>query len=203
LRRVAEVGAAARAGAAYVGINFYPPSPRSVDLALGRELALAAPPGLAKVGLFVDPSDAQIDATLAAVPLDFLQLHGGEAPERVAELRARTGLPVIKAVGIRAPDDLGALPRYEAVADQILVDAKPPRGAALPGGNGVGFDHALIAGRAWRRPWLLAGGLTPMNVAEAARLTGARQVDVSSGVESSPGVKDAGLVAAFMAALAA
>ena len=131
-----------------------------------------------------------------------LQLHGREAPDRVAAIRARYGLPVMKAVGLRDAGDLPAIAEYEAVADQILVDAKPPEGAVLPGGNGVGFDWRLIVGRQWAKPWMLAGGLTPENVAEAVRLTGARQVDVSSGVETTPGEKDPAKIAAFCAALA-
>jgi phosphoribosylanthranilate isomerase len=129
-----------------------------------------------------------------------LQLHGHETPARVAEVRARYGLPVMKVVGVSDESDLAAIGGYEAVADQIMVDAKPPKGAVLPGGNGVAFDWGLIAGRRWTKPWMLAGGLTAGNVAEAVRLTGARQVDVSSGVESAPGVKDAGMIAAFLKA---
>ena len=157
-----------------------------------RRLPLAAsvPPGVAKVALTVDADDAALDALLARVPVDMLQLHGHESPERVAEVRARYGLPVMKAVGVAGEEDLPALDDYGRVADQILVDAKPPKGADLPGGNGLAFDWRLIAGRRWPVPWMLAGGLTPENVAEAIRLTGARQVDVSSGVESMPGVKD-------------
>ena len=198
-----DVEAAARAGAAYMGLVFYPKSPRNVSLERACELAVAAPPGLAKVALMVDPDDAALDAVTAAVPLDMIQLHGAETPGRVREVRRRTGLPVMKAVGIRSAEDLPALDAYAAVADQILVDAKPPAGAALPGGNGVGFDWRLIAGRRWSGPWMLAGGLTPETVAEAVRLTGARQVDVSSGVERAPGVKDADRIAAFVAAASA
>ena len=201
LRTPADMDAAARAGAAYVGLVLYPPSPRALDLDAARDLALAAPPGLARVALLVDPDDALLDAVAARLPVDVVQLHGSESPARVAEARARVGLPVIRAVGLRDAGDLAALDAAEEVADQVLVDAKPPRGAALPGGNGIGFDWSLIAGRRWRRPWLLAGGLNAGNVAEAVRLTGARQVDVSSGVESAPGVKDAGLIEAFAAAL--
>jgi phosphoribosylanthranilate isomerase len=196
LTRPSDVEACARAGAAYMGLVFFPPSPRCVTQATARDLALAAPPGLAKVGLMVDPDDALLDAVLAAVPLDMIQLHGRETPERVRDVRAR-GLPVMKAVGLREAADLARIAAYEGVADQILVDAKPPEGGVLPGGNGVGFDHALIAGRRWAGPWMLAGGLTPESVAEAVRLTGARQVDVSSGVESAPGVKDPARIAAF------
>ena len=202
LRRVADVDAAARAGAAYVGLVFFAPSPRCVTPEGARAMALRAPPGLAKVALLVDPDDAALDAVTAVVPLDMIQLHGAETPARVAAVRARTGLPVMKAIGIRAPGDLAEFDRFADVADQILVDAKPPAGAALPGGNGAGFDWTLLSGRAWRRPWMLAGGLDAGNVAEAVRITGARQVDVSSGIESAPGVKDAALMAAFADALA-
>lgn len=203
LRTLADVAAAADAGAGYMGLVFFPKSPRNVSVETARDLASAAPIGLAKVALMVDPDDAMLDAVNAAVPLDMIQLHGAETPERVAEIRARCGLPVMKAVGLRDAGDLPALDAYAAVADQILVDAKPPQGADLPGGNGVGFDWRLIAGREWSGPWMLAGGLTPENVAEAVRLTGARQVDVSSGVERAPGEKDAARIAAFCAALRA
>lgn len=202
LTTLTDVAAVAEAGAAYMGLVFFPKSPRNVTIAQARDLALAAPVGLAKVALLVNPDDALLDAITGKVPLDMIQLHGAETPARVAEVRTRTGLPVMKAVGLRDAADLAALDRYANVADQILVDAKPPEGADLPGGNGVGFDWRLIAGREWTKPWMLAGGLTPDNVAEAVRLTGARQVDVSSGVESEPGVKDAGLIAAFCAAAA-
>lgn len=200
LSRPAHVAEAVAAGAAYVGFVFFPKSPRNVPAEVARDLALEVPFGVAKVGLFVDPSDAFLDEVLALVPLDLVQLHGHESPERVAEVRARAGLPVMKAVGVSTAEDLPQLDAYEAVADQILVDAKAPAGAALPGGNGLPFDWQLIAGRSWTRPWMLAGGLTPENVAEAVRLTGATQVDVSSGVESLPGEKDAALIRAFVAA---
>lgn len=163
-------------------------------------LAADVPPGVARVGLFVNPDDALLDAVLARVPLDILQLHGSESPERVARIKARTGLPVMKAVGVADAADLEALWDYGLVADMLLVDAKPPKDAALPGGNGLSFDWRLLVGRKWLKPWMLAGGLTPENVAEAVRLTGARIVDVSSGVESAPGQKDAGLIRAFVAA---
>jgi phosphoribosylanthranilate isomerase len=201
LRTVADVQVVADAGAAYFGLVFFAKSPRNLTLQQGRELALAAPPGLAKVALTVDADDATLDTITEAMPLDMLQLHGHESPVRVAEVRARYGLPVMKAVGVADEGDLAALFDYSTVADQILVDAKPPKGGALPGGNGLAFDWRLVAGRRWLRPWMLAGGLTPLNVAEAVRLTGAAQVDLSSGVESSPGVKDPALIGAFFAAL--
>ena len=200
VRSLADMEAAARMGAAYVGFVLYPPSPRALTIAAARDLALGGPPGPARVALLVDPDDALLDA-VAGLPIDFVQLHGAETPARLMDVRARTGLPVIRSVGLRDAGDLAALDAAEALADQVLVDAKPPRGAALPGGNGIGFDWSLIAGRSWRKPWLLAGGLMAGNVAEAARLTGAMQVDVSSGVESAPGVKDAVLMEAFAAAL--
>jgi phosphoribosylanthranilate isomerase len=201
LTRPDDMGMLAAAGVSFAGLNFFPPSPRCLAPAQARALALAAPPGLARVGLFVDADDALLATVLADVPLDMIQLHGHESPARVAEVRARFGLPVIKAVGVAGPDDLPALDAAARVADMVLVDAKPPRGAALPGGNGLAFDWRLIAGRRWSVPWLLAGGLTPANVAEAVRLTGARQVDVASGVETAPGIKDAAKIAAFVEAL--
>lgn len=200
LRTPADVAAVARAGAAYAGFVFFAKSPRNVTLPEARLAALAAPPGLAKVALTVDADDATLDAIVEAVPLDMLQLHGHETPDRVAQVRARYGLPVMKAIGLADESDLPAIFEFSTVADQILIDAKPPRGADLPGGNGLAFDWRLLAGRRWLRPWMLAGGLTAENVAEAVRLTGARQVDVSSGVESAPGVKDAARIAAFVAA---
>lgn len=203
LRTPADVTAVARAGAAYAGFVFFAKSPRNVTLPEARLAALAAPPGLAKVALTVDADDATLDAIVEAVPLDMLQLHGHESPDRVAQVRARYRLPVMKAVGLADESDLPAIFAFSTVADQILIDAKPPRGADLPGGNGLAFDWRLLAGRRWLRPWMLAGGLTAENVAEAVRLTGARQVDVSSGVESAPGVKDAARIAAFVAAACA
>ena len=203
LRTPADVTAVARAGAAYAGFVFFAKSPRNVTLPEARLAALAAPPGLAKVALTVDADDATLDAIVEAVPLDMLQLHGHESPDRVAQVRARYRLPVMKAIGLADESDLPAIFAFSTVADQILIDAKPPRGADLPGGNGLAFDWRLLEGRRWLRPWILAGGLTAENVAEAVRLTGARQVDVSSGVESAPGVKDAARIAAFVAAACA
>lgn len=200
LREPEHVVAAAEAGAAYVGLVFFEKSPRHVTPERARDVALAAPVGLAKVALVVNAEDAFLDRLVETVPLDMLQLHGRESPERVAEIRARYGLPVMKAVGIAEEADLAALQTYGAVADQLLVDAKPPKGAELPGGNGLAFDWRLVNRKYWPCPWMLAGGLTPENVAEAVRITGARQVDVSSGVESAPGVKDVGLIRDFVAA---
>lgn len=200
LRTVADMAAVVSAGAAYAGFVFFPKSPRHLTTDQARLLAFAAPPGLAKVALTVNADDATLDEIIEAVPLDMLQLHGAESPERVAEVRARYGLPVMKAVGVADEADLAVLTEYSLAADQILIDAKPPKGADLPGGNGLSFDWRLLVGRKWLRPWMLAGGLTPENVAEAIRLTGARQVDVSSGVERAPGMKDAALIAEFVKA---
>ena len=198
LATVDDVRACADADANYMGLVFFEKSPRNITIPAARELALAAPLGLAKVALVVNPSDAELDAITATVPLDMVQLHGRETPERVAEVKARFGLPVMKAVGIADGDDLPKLESYFGVADQILVDAKPPKGGELPGGNGLSFDWRLLAGRRWPCPWMLAGGLTPENVAQAVKMTGAKQVDVSSGVEDAPGQKNAELIQKFV-----
>ena len=192
--------AAISAGARYIGFVFFPPSPRHLNTDAARLLALAVPPGVVKVGLFVDAADSEVDQVLERVPLDMLQLHGHETPERLQELRARTGLPIMKALGLATKDDLAALDIWSRVADQILVDARPPADAPLPGGNGLAFDWRLLEGRRWSLPWMLAGGLTPDNVAEAIARTRARQVDVSSGVEATPGLKDAARIRTFLAA---
>lgn len=197
LSRPEDVTAAADAGAAYVGFVFFPKSPRNVSIEQAAALAVTVPVGIAKVALVVNASDAELDAIVEAVPLDMLQLHGAESVERVREVRARYGLPVMKAVGVVDADDLPALDAYAMAADQLLIDAKPPKNADLPGGNGLSFDWRLIAGKSWPVPWMLAGGLTPDNAAEAVAMTGARQLDVSSGVEASVGVKDGELMTAF------
>ena len=197
----AHVAAAARSGAAYVGFVFFPKSPRNVSLARARALALETPLGVAKVALVVNADDTLLDALTAEVPLDMLQLHGSETPERVTEVKNRYGLPVMKAVGVSDAADLQSIDLYSTVADQLLIDAKPAKGSKLPGGNGLSFDWKLLRGRKyWTKPWMLAGGLTPDNAAEAVALTGARQLDVSSGVESAPGIKDPELIARFIAA---
>jgi len=205
LTSAAAVAHAAGAGAAYVGFVFYPPSPRALELDAARTLARGAPAGVTRVALVVDADDAFLDRLVAEVPVDMLQLHGDESPERVTAIRARTGLPVMKVVGIRDAEDVARIADYEAVADQLLIDAKPPREGVgiLPGGNALSFDWRLIAGRRWARPWLLAGGLTAANVATAVRLTGALEVDVSSGVESARGVKDLDRISAFIRAASA
>jgi phosphoribosylanthranilate isomerase len=200
LKSPADVAAVVAAGAAYAGFNFFPKSPRHVTPETARAIALEAPEGLCKVALVVDADDPTLDEIVRIVPLDMLQLHGYETPARVAEIKARYGLPVMKVIGVAGEADLAPLLDYSLVADQILVDAKAPKDAVLPGGNGLTFDWRLLVGRKWLKPWMLAGGLTPDNVAQAIRLTGARQVDVASGVESAPGVKDAARIAAFVEA---
>ncbi|MCK0141740.1 phosphoribosylanthranilate isomerase [Aliiroseovarius sp. F20344] len=200
LKDPAQLAAAVDAGARYIGFNFFPKSPRSVTLDQAAALMLDVPTGVAKVSLVVDMDNAGIEDIVKHTTTDMIQLHGSESPERVAEVKAIFGLPVIKAIGISGPDDVAQIERFAGVADQLLIDAKAPKGADLPGGNGVTFDWRLVQRKYWPCPWMLAGGLTPENVAEAIRLTGANQVDVSSGVETAPGIKDEGLIAAFCAA---
>lgn len=198
LRTEQDVTAAHIAGARYVGFVFFPKSPRHLSLDEAARLATHTPAGLCKVALTVNADNEMLDALTASVPLDMLQLHGGETPARVAEVKARYGLPVMKAIGIADAADLAQIDAYQRVADQFLIDAKPPKDADLPGGNGLAFDWQLLAGRKWHSPWMLAGGLTPDNVAEAIRRTGAQQVDVSSGTEAKIGVKDAALIHALV-----
>jgi len=201
LRTVPDVLAAADEGAAYVGFVFFAKSPRNVTLEQAVALAVEVPVGVAKVALVVNADNEFLDALTATVPLDMLQLHGSEPPARVAEVKARYGLPVMKAIGIADASDLAQIDTYAAVADQLLIEAKPPKGADRPGGNGATFDWQLLANRKyWTKPWMLAGGLTLDNVAAAIATTGAQQVDLSSGVESAPGVKDPALIKAFVAA---
>jgi len=200
IRDAEALDAAVAAGADLVGFVFFPPSPRAVTPAQAGALSARHAGGPVRVGLFVDPTDDDLAAALAAVPLGLLQLHGEETPERAASIRARFGVPVMKALGIGAPADLDAADAFAPVVDRFLFDAKPPPGGPLPGGNAQPFEWRLMAGRAIAKPWLLAGGLTPGNVAEAIRIAGAPGVDVSSGVESARGVKDPALIRAFIAA---
>lgn len=195
-----HVVAAAAAGARYLGFVFFPKSPRNISVADAARLLEDVPIGVAKVALTVNADDAMLDRIVGETTVDMLQLHGSESPERVAQVKARFGLPVMKAIGIAGPEDVGQIELYAGVADQLLIDAKAPKSADLPGGNGISFDWRLVQRKYWPCPWMLAGGLTPENVAEAVRLTGAKQVDVSSGVESAPGIKDEKLIAAFCAA---
>ncbi|MES0825905.1 phosphoribosylanthranilate isomerase [Ruegeria sp. SCP11] len=196
-----HVRASVDAGARYLGFNFFPKSPRYVSPEQAAELAAPVPVGVAKVALVVNATDELLDSITRTVPFDMLQLHGSETVERVREVKDRYGLPVMKVIGVAEAEDLAAIDAYSDVADQLLIDAKAPKNAVLPGGNGLAFDWRLLAGRKyWRKPWMLAGGLNPDNVAEAIRMTGAQQVDVASGVESAPGVKDGDLIKAFIKA---
>jgi len=192
-----DITACAEAGARYIGFNFFPRSPRYLPPGQAAAVAAEVPMGIAKVGLVVNVTDAELDHLTQAVPIDMLQLHGAETPERVAQLKARYGLPIMKVVGIASAEDIAKIDHYTGVADQILIDAKAPKDATLPGGNGLSFDWTLLDGRRWSLPWMLAGGLTAANVGEAIRRTGATQVDVASGVEAAPGVKTAELIKAF------
>jgi len=196
----AAVAAAIEGGAAYLGFVFYPPSPRAVSPKRAAQLCVSVPPGVQRVGMFVDADDAAIAAVLDIAALDILQFHGQESPERVAEVKARFNRPVMKAIAIADPEDVLAGSRYEDHADMLLFDAKPPRRAdALPGGNGLAFDWRLIADRRWRLPWMLSGGLTAALLPEAVQVSGAAAVDVSSGVERRPGDKDPDKIREFLA----
>lgn len=185
--------------AAYAGFVFFPRSPRNVMPAQAAALSARAEGRIRRVGLFVDAEDAMIGDAVASARLDVLQLHGGESPERAAQLRARFGLPVWKALSVASAGDVAKANAYAGAIDMVLFDAKTPKGA-LPGGMGLSFDWSLVAG--WKGPlaWGLAGGLTPQNVVQAVQLTGAPLVDTSSGVESAPGIKDVDRIAAFCAA---
>lgn len=194
--------AAIGGGASLVGFVFYPPSPRSLTPEEAAPLARAAGSAVVRVGLFVDPTDDELDRTIGKVPLDLLQLHGKESPDRVGAVRRRFGIPVMKAIPVAVAADLAVAADYFDVADRLLFDAKPPKDLknALPGGNAVSFDWRLLAGRTWPLPWMLSGGLHADNLAEAVRITGASAVDVSSGVEERPGRKDPARIGAFLTA---
>ena len=205
IRSVAALEAARAAGADFFGLVFFTRSPRALPLAEARELASLARTGprtISSVALVVDADDSLIDQIAAEVRPDWLQLHGKETVERARAIRTRTGLKIIKAVSVSAAGNAERAADYldAGAADLLLFDAKPPPGAVLPGGNGVPFDWRLLDPPQVRRPFMLSGGLTPENVTEAVRLTHAAIVDVSSGVESSPGDKDPGLIRRFVAA---
>ena len=192
--------AAMDGGADMVGFVFYPKSPRAIDPAEAAELADILPEGIQKVGLFVDADDALLDSVISQLRLDVIQCHGQESPERIQAIRLEYGLPVIKAIAIAEPADVASMEPYLDVADQLLFDTKPPAGALLPGGNAVSFDWTLLRDKNIGLPWMLAGGLTADNVAEAIRISGAKAVDVSSGVETAPGQKDPAKILAFIKA---
>ena len=190
--------------ASHVGLVFYSPSPRAVNPGEAMALSAVVPERVQKVGLFVDPEDDQIDKTLSVVKLDMLQLHGDETPERVRDLKARTGKKVMKVIKVSEPEDLVRAEAYVRIADALMFDAKPPKGMkdALPGGNAVSFDWRILSGRKWPLPWMLAGGLTKYNVETAVELSGARIVDTSSGVEDVPGHKNVDKITEFLRAVA-
>lgn len=196
----AGMAAAIAGGADFVGLVFFAKSPRAVSPERAAELLDGVPARVTRVGLLVDPEDALLDDVLMHVRLDLLQLHGSETPERVEAVRLAFGTPVMKALGVSGAADLDAAREYAEVADRLLFDAKPPAGADRPGGHARAFDWTLLKGRKWPCPWMLAGGLTPENVAEAIAESGAPAVDVSSGVESAPGVKDPDRILRFIKA---
>lgn len=201
LKTPETVDAAVAGGAFMLGFNFFAKSPRYVTPALAAELGERVPAKVIKVGLVVDADDESIAAILAAAKLDLLQLHGKETPERVAAIRARFGLPVMKVVSVADATDIASANQYEGVADRLMFDTKPPKSLAnaLPGGNAISFDWSLLQGRRFRLPWMLAGGLHAANLAEAVRATGTPAVDTSSGVEDRPGEKNISKIKEFLA----
>lgn len=199
LSTASTLDAALDAGADVVGFVFFEKSPRHLSLEQAGALAERARGRAQIAALTVDASNAALDAIVAAIAPDHLQLHGRETPARVTDLRRMFGLSTIKAIGVSGADDLAMANDYAESADRLLFDAKAPKDARLPGGNGVAFDWRLLARLDLRRPWLLSGGLDPENVAQAIAITGARGVDVSSGVESAPGRKDVEKIRAFIA----
>jgi len=203
LNTTAAVAAAVDGGAALVGFVFFPASPRAVTAEEAARLCAPVPASVIRVGLVVDADDDALAGILATAPLDLLQLHGSESPDRVARIKDRFGLPVMKAVGIATAADIAAAHTYEGVADRLMFDARPPRGADRPGGNALAFDWDLIRGQDWPLPWVLAGGLTAANLARAVAASGAQTVDVSSGVEDRPGVKSVRKIKEFLDTAAA
>lgn len=200
LKEAEHVDAAVKAGAGLTGFVFFERSPRNVSIAEAKMLTARVPAGVRKVALSVDADDDVLRAIIDGAGVDTLQLHGSETVERVRQVRENFGLPVIKAVPISTLEDVEAARNYEAHADMLLFDAKPPKDATRPGGNAESFDWTLLQGAGFRVPWLLAGGLTPENVAEAVRISGAPMADVSSGVEDAPGRKNTRKIHDFIAA---
>lgn len=201
LSTIEGIDAALNGGASHVGFVHFARSPRHLEPQKLAEIAQRVPPHVKRVAVLVDAEDALIDTLISAGGIQLLQLHGKESPARAAELARRTGLEIWKAISVKTAADLAAGAAYAGAADRLLYDAKTPDGAALPGGMGMRFDWSLLAGHRASQPWGLSGGLDPDNVAEAIRMTGAPLVDVSSGVESAPGVKDVGRIAAFCRAV--
>jgi phosphoribosylanthranilate isomerase len=200
IRTAEALGAALQARADLIGLVFFPPSPRNLSIEEAEPLAEYARGFAAVVALVVDADDALLERIMAAVHPDMLQLHGSETPARVAEIRERFGKPVMKAIKVATAEDAEAALAYQEIADLILFDARPPKGADRPGGHGAAFDWSVLAGVRDKVPFMLSGGLTPENVGDAIRATGATAVDVSSGVETAPGIKNPGLIRAFIRA---
>jgi len=198
VRSISDIQVAVEAGAAYIGVVFFPKSSRNLSLDQGRLLMQGAPMGVCKVGLMVNPNNKFIESVLNKVPIDMIQLHGEESVNRVAEIKKNFGLPVMKAIGMRSEGDILKIDEYSEVADQILVDAASEPGSKNPGGNGKPFDWRVISDISWSKPWMLAGGLNQKNVIQAIRLTKAIQVDVSSGVEILKGIKSGPKITKFI-----
>ncbi len=194
------LNAATSNGARFIGFVFYPPSPRHIDVNIAQDLAYQLPTGVRGVGLFVDPTDEQLETVLSRVQLDMIQLHGNEIPERVAQIKEKHVMPIIKAFPVRTAEDIDRAEDFSEVADWFLFDAKPPN-ADLPGGTGHSFDWGLLKGKSFSKPWMLSGGLTIENVGDALKDLSPNAVDVSSGVEAVRGEKDADKIKAFLAAV--
>ena len=203
LTDAAAVKAVVEGGAAMCGFVFFPASPRNLTPKEAAELTKGVPEGVIRVGLTVDADDALLAEIALVAKVDMVQLHGAETPARTNEVRERFGLPVIKVLAVQGPDDLAAAKAYQGVADRLMFDAKPPEDASRPGGNARTFDWRVLKNQTFALPWLLAGGLTAENLAEAVKTSGAVAVDVSSGVEDAPGVKNVDKIRAFLAAAAA
>ncbi len=195
------VAAALAGGASHLGFVFFAKSPRDIDPAAAGALARAVGGRARTVAVTVDPDDALLDRIMAGLKPDLIQLHGRESPARCAQVARRTGAGVIRALPVSTAADIDAASAYDGAADHLMFDARAPQGADLPGGNGASFDWSLLKGRRLARPWFLAGGLDPWNVAQAVDLSGAPLLDVSSGVERGPGQKDPALIAAFLDAV--
>ncbi len=193
------LNAAIEAGARYIGFVFYPPSPRHIEIDTAKELAIMLPTGVRGVGLFVDPTDADLDAVLGKVQIDMIQLHGAETPARVSEIKQKYQMPIIKAFPVRDEADISHVEEYTD-ADWYLFDAKSAD-PAMPGGTGKSFDWSILSGKSFGKPWMLSGGLTQDNVGDALSVLSPTAVDVSSGVESTRGVKDTDKIRAFIEAV--
>lgn len=192
------VRAALDGGAGFLGFVFFPKSPRNLAIDAARRLAEPVRSRAKVVALLVDPTDAQVDEVARGLAPDLIQLHGAETPARAREIGARAGTGVVKVLAVAEAADIAPAADYETVAEHLMFDTKPPKDSPRPGGTGHSFDWTLLAGRRFRRPWFLAGGLDPWNLADAVRQSGAPMVDVSSGVERGPGLKDPALITAFL-----